>query len=69
MNRIKQTKRHDEMVSEWMKDPKFKAEYDSLEDEFALFDELIKARRKAGLTQEAVAHRMGTKPPAVARIE
>ena len=39
------------------------------EDEFALFDEFLKARRHAGLTQAEVAVRMDTKPPAVARIE
>lgn len=62
-------KTHDEMVAGWMKDPEFKAEYDALEDEFALFDEAIKARKRAGLTQAEIAARMGTKAPAVARIE
>ncbi len=62
-------KSHNEMVSEWMKDPMFKAEYDALEDKFALFDELIRARKKAGLTQAEVARRMGTKIPAIARLE
>jgi DNA-binding XRE family transcriptional regulator len=37
--------------------------------EFALLDELLKARRRAGLTQAEVAARMGTKTPAVARLE
>ena len=32
-------------------------------------DELIKARNKAGLTQAEVAERMGTKTPAIARLE
>lgn len=45
------------------------AEYDALEDEFALLDELLKARKKAGMTQEDVARAMNTKAPAVARIE
>ncbi|MCK9362964.1 MAG: helix-turn-helix transcriptional regulator [Syntrophales bacterium] len=62
-------KTHDEMVAYWMKDPKFKAEYDALEEEFALFDEVLKARKRAGLTQVEIAARMGTKAPAVARIE
>ena len=38
-------------------------------DEFSLFDQLIKARMEAGLTQAEVAERMGTKTPAVARLE
>ncbi|QTA93442.1 helix-turn-helix domain-containing protein [Desulfonema magnum] len=62
-------KSHNEMVSGWMEDPVFKAEYDALEDKFALFDELIKARKKAGLTQAEVARRMDTKVPAIARLE
>jgi len=62
-------KTHDEMVSDWMKDPEFKAAYDALEDEFALFDECLKARKRSGLTQEQIAERMGTKASAVARIE
>jgi DNA-binding XRE family transcriptional regulator len=66
---VKTRKSHDEMVAEWMRDPKFKAEYDALDEEFVLFDELIKARHAAGLTQQEVASRMGTRAPAVARIE
>jgi transcriptional regulator with XRE-family HTH domain len=62
-------KTHDEMVAEWMKDPEFKVEYDSFEEEFALLDEVLKARKRAGLTQDEIAARMGTKAPAVARIE
>ena len=62
-------KTHDEMVKEWMQDPAFKKEYEDLDPEFALFDELIKARNKAGLTQVEVARRMGTKTPAIARLE
>ena len=30
------TKTHNEMVREWMQDPEFVREYDSLEQEFAL---------------------------------
>ena len=62
-------KTHNEMVSNWMEDPVFKAKYDSLENKFALFDELIRARKRAGLTQAEVAKRMGTKTPSVARLE
>ena len=38
-------------------------------DEGALLDLLLKARQEAGLTQAQVAERMGTLPPAVARLE
>lgn len=62
-------KTHDEMVADWMKDPELRAEYDALEDEFTLFDECLKARKRSGLTQEQIAVKMGTKASAVARIE
>jgi transcriptional regulator with XRE-family HTH domain len=52
-----------------LEDPAVKAEYDAQAEEFALLDELLKARRRAGLTQAQVAARMGTKTPAVARLE
>ena len=61
---------HAKMVAEWMKDPEFKAEYDRLNrEEFALLDEILKARREAGLSQAEIAFRMNTKAPAVARLE
>lgn len=60
---------HDEMVAEWMKDPAFKMAYDALEPEFSLFDELLKARQGAGLTQAEVAQRMGSQVSAVVRLE
>lgn len=58
------------MVAEWMQDPEFRAEYERLErEEFAILDEMLTARRAAGLSQAQVAERMGTKAPAVARLE
>ncbi len=60
---------HKELTKKMLSNPEVKAEYDSLEEEFSLFDELLKARMNAGLTQSEVANRMGTKTPAVARLE
>ena len=60
---------HDKMIERWKQDPVFMTEYDVLEDEFALLDELLQARANAGMTQEDVALAMHTKAPAVARIE
>ncbi len=60
---------HDELIKKMLSNPEVRAEYDSLEDEFALFDELLKARMNAGLTQGEVANIMGTKTPAIARLE
>lgn len=60
---------HRELVRKMLKDPAVKAEYEAQAEEFALLDELLRARRRAGLTQAEVAARMGTKTPAVARLE
>jgi transcriptional regulator with XRE-family HTH domain len=60
---------HDEMVTRMLSNPAVKAEYDAQAEEFALLDELHRARRHAGLTQAEVAKRMRTKTPAVARLE
>lgn len=59
----------DELVKKMLEDPAVKAEYDAQEVEFTLVDELLRARWNAGLTQAEVAERMGTKTPAVARLE
>ncbi len=47
----------------------FQEAYDALEDEYALAREMLSARSRAGLTQEAVAIRMGTTKSAVSRLE
>jgi len=60
---------HEQMVKKMLKNPEVRAEYEALDAEFALLDECLEARRRAGLTQAEVAERMGTKAPAVARIE
>src|SRR5712671_5440136 len=60
---------HKAFVRKMLKQPAVKGEYDAQTEEFALLDELLKARRQAGLTQAEVAARMGTKTPAVARLE
>jgi len=60
---------HNELKEKMLSNSEVKAEYDSLEKEFSLFEELLKARTVAGLTQAQVAERMGTKPPAIARLE
>jgi predicted transcriptional regulator len=60
---------HDSLKAKALADPKVKAAYDALGPEFELLNQLLKARKKAGLTQAAVAERMGTKAPAIARLE
>ncbi len=49
--------------------PEVKTAYDSLADEFAFLDEILKARTASGLTQADVAQRVGTTQSAIARLE
>ena len=47
----------------------FNRAYAALEEEYALARQMLAARARAGLTQEAVAARMGTTKSAVSRLE
>lgn len=50
-------------------DPEYKAAYESMEEEFALIEALMKARRRSRLSQAEIASRMGTTESAVSRLE
>jgi DNA-binding XRE family transcriptional regulator len=61
---------HDQVVAKLMRRPGVRKEVERIEcEEGALLDVLLRARQEAGLTQAQVAERMGTQPPAVARLE
>jgi DNA-binding XRE family transcriptional regulator len=61
---------HNELVAKLLKRPGVRREVHRIErEEGALLDLLLKARQEAGLTQTQVAERMGTQPPAIARLE
>jgi len=60
---------HKAFLEKAMKRKGFKEAYEELEEEYALVRELLAARSRAGLTQEAVAERMGTTKSAVSRLE
>jgi DNA-binding XRE family transcriptional regulator len=47
----------------------FKEAYDALELEYQVANQMLRARSRAGLTQGAVAERMGTTKSAVSRLE
>jgi DNA-binding XRE family transcriptional regulator len=47
----------------------FAAAYDALELEYQVASQMIRARSRAGLTQDAVAERMGTTKSAISRLE
>ena len=57
--------RVDDQHMEWMKNPKYRGEYEALEEEFSLTSALIEARSRAGLTQAQVAQTQAV----VARLE
>ena len=53
----------------WIRDNRYKAAYDALDEEFQFARALIQARTRAGLTQTQLARRMKTSQSYVARIE
>ncbi len=60
---------HKVFLEKASKRPGFSEAYESLEVEYALAHEMLAARSRAGLTQEAVAARMGTTKSAISRLE
>ena len=60
---------HAELKKKALSDPKVRSAYESMHMEFTLLRQMLKARNKAGLTQAEVATRMGTKAPAITRLE
>jgi transcriptional regulator with XRE-family HTH domain len=60
---------HAELKENALANPETFAEYESMEAEFSLLRQMLRARDRAGLTQEQVADRMGTKAPAITRLE
>lgn len=60
---------HAELKHTALQDEAVCRDYEALEPEFSLLREMLKARMEAGLTQAEVAERMGTKAPAVTRLE
>ncbi len=60
---------HSQLKEKALKKQSVREEYEALEPEFSLLREMLKARNDAGLSQADVAERMGTKPPAITRLE
>ena len=60
---------HKEFLEKASKRHSFSEAYEALEVEYALAHEMLAARARAGLTQEAVAGRMGTTKSAISRLE
>ena len=61
---------HKQMTNKMLKSSAVKAELAKLNrEEFAILDEILAARKAAGLSQAEIARRMGTHAPAIARLE
>ena len=60
---------HKAFLEKASKQSGFSEAYEALELEYALAHEVLAARTRAGLTQEAVAIRMGTTKSAISRLE
>lgn len=61
--------KHSEFKEKALKRKCVKVAYEALEPEFSILREILNARQKAGLSQAEIAERMGTKAPAVTRLE
>lgn len=56
-------------LSQKMKDPAFKAEYEALEPEFSIIQAMIDARKASGLTQKQLAERTGIAQADISKLE
>ena len=61
--------KHSELKEKALKKKNVRAMYEALEPEFSLLRELLNARQKAGVSQAEIAKLMGTKAPAITRLE
>jgi predicted transcriptional regulator len=61
--------RYEDLLKRQLKNPRFRKEYEALENEFALAKEIIELRTRKRLTQKQLAQQIGTSQPAIARIE
>ncbi|PHS59182.1 MAG: transcriptional regulator [Sulfurimonas sp.] len=60
---------HEQLKQKALKNVDVKKEYDDLDLEFQLLNEMLHARKGAGLNQSQVADLMGTKQAAITRLE
>jgi transcriptional regulator with XRE-family HTH domain len=60
---------HSELKKKALRRKNVTIAYEALEPEFSILHELLSARQKAGLSQAEIADRMGTKAPAITRLE
>lgn len=61
--------KHSELKEKALNKKNVRTIYEALEPEFSLLHELLNARQKAGVSQAEIAMLMGTKAPAITRLE
>lgn len=59
----------DRLKDELFKNSDVKAEYDALEPEYELINQIISARSEKNMTQKQLAEKIGTKQSNIARLE
>ena len=62
-------KNFNELKRKLLQDKTVKKTYDDLAPQYALIEMIIRKRLKVGLSQEALANKIGTKQSAIARFE
>lgn len=60
---------HEAFLKKALKRKEFRKAYEDLKEEYTLIRDMLGARSRFGLTQEAVAELMGTTKSAVSRLE
>jgi predicted transcriptional regulator len=58
-----------EFLSEQLKKPEIRTEWDAMEPEFAIIQAIIDARKNAGLTQKQLSERTGINQSEISRLE
>ena len=61
--------KHNELRAKALSNPEVQSAYKDMESEFSLLRQMLSARKEAGLNQAEVAALMGTKAPAITRLE
>ena len=59
----------EQVLSEKLQDPEFKAEYEALEPEFAIIQAMIDARKRSGMTQKELSEATGIAQGDISKLE
>jgi len=60
---------HEEFKAELLKDPEFRREYEALKPKYEMIKTLIERRNQLRISQTQLAKTIGTKQPAISRLE